>query len=168
MGPLPPTTPPTAMLPLADIWLTLSELSTLPREKLRLSLRLRPRLRLSPKCSTTPMEARVSSTPPSTPTVTPLSTPDIPGPFTSLLTTTTDTGTSTERERLILSPRLRLRLMPLLFTDVKDSTRPPSTPPTPLASELSTPDTGTSSSQLASTTEDTTTDSCHLPASHPA
>merc|ERR1719439_355074 len=82
------------------------------REKLRLSLRLRPRPRLSPKCSTTPTNARVSLTPPSTPTVTPLSTPDTPGASTSLLTATSDTGTSTERERLMLSLRLRLRLMP--------------------------------------------------------
>merc|ERR1711994_690577 len=102
-SPLEPTSP-TATLPAADIWLTLSELSTSPREKLRPNQRLR--LRLNLRCSTTPTDARDSSTTSPTPTVTPLSTPDTPGASTSLLTTTSDTGTSTVRGRLRLSPRL--------------------------------------------------------------
>merc|ERR1739848_654657 len=87
---------------------------TLPRGRLRLSQKLR--LRLTPLCSTTLTDTRVSTTPattcptppPTTPT--PLSTP---GATTSLPTTTLDTGPSTERGRLRLSQKLRLRLIPL-------------------------------------------------------
>merc|ERR1719219_2879508 len=82
---------PTAMLPAADIWLTLSEPSTWPRERLRPSQRLS--LRLTPLCSTGPTASRECTTPPSTTTSTPLPTPAT-GTSTSLLTTTSATGTS--------------------------------------------------------------------------
>merc|ERR1719510_1021771 len=91
------------MLPAADIWLTLSEPSTLPRERLRPRLRLT--LRLIPPFSTGPTATTACTTPPSTTTVTPLPTPATRA-STSLLTTTSATGSpSTERGRLRLSPR---------------------------------------------------------------
>merc|ERR1719219_1326782 len=138
---------PTATLPAADIWLTLSELSTWPRERLRPSQRLR--LRLTPLCSTGLMASRECTTPPSTTTVTPLPTPATPGASTSLLTTTSATGSpSMARERLMLSPS---------STDSRASSTTPTTTPTPhtLLPTPPTPSapTGTSSSLLP-TTED--------------
>merc|ERR1719219_207590 len=124
---------PTAMLPAADIWLTLSEPSTWPRERLRPSQRLS--LRLTPLCSTGPMASRECTTPPSTTTSTPLPTPATGSP-------------SMARERLRLSPS---------STDSTASSTTPTTPPTtptllPTQPTPSAP-TGTSSSLLP-TTED--------------
>merc|ERR1719219_1723895 len=136
---------PTATLPAADIWLTLSELSTWPRERLRLSQRLS--LRLTPLCSTGPTDSRECTTPPSTTTSTPLPTPATPIASTSLLTTTSATGSpSMERERLRLSPS---------STDSTASSTTPTTPPTtptllPTPPTPSAP-TGTSSSLLPTT-----------------
>merc|ERR1719219_1748938 len=138
---------PTATLPAADIWLTLSEPSTWSRERLRPSQRLS--LRLTPLCSTGPTASRECTTPPSTTTVTPLPTPATPGTTTSLLTTTSATGSpSMERGRLRLSPS---------STDSTASSTTPTTPPTtptllPTPPTPSAP-TGTSSSLLP-TTED--------------
>merc|ERR1719219_1620185 len=137
---------PTATLPVADIWLTLSEPSTWPRERLRPSQRLS--LRLTPLCSTGPTDSRECTTPPSTTTSTPLPTPAT-GTSTSLLTTTSATGSpSMARERLMLSPST---------TDSRASSTTPTTPPTtptllPTPPTPSAP-TGTSSS-LLTTTED--------------
>merc|ERR1719219_1368211 len=111
---------PTDTLPAADIWLTLLELSTWPRERLRPSQRLS--LRLTPLCSTGPTDSRECTTPPSTTTSTPLPTPATPGTSTSLLTTTLATGSlSMARERLMLSPS---------STDSTASSTTPTTPPT--------------------------------------
>merc|ERR1712066_137733 len=136
----------------ADIWLTLSEPSTWPRERLRPSQRLR--LKLTPLCSTGPTDSRECTTPPSTTTSTPLPTPATPIASTSLLTTTSATG----------SPSMESR------ASSTTPTTPPTTPtllptqPTPSAP------TGTSSSLLP-TTEDmelsTTTELSPL-ASQPA
>merc|ERR1719219_752254 len=132
---------PTVTLPAADIWLTLSEPSTWPRERLRPSQRLS--LRLTPLCSTGPTDSRECTTPPSTTTITPLPTPATPIASTSLLTTTSATGSpSMARERLMLSPS---------STDSRASSTTPTTPtllptpPTPSAP------TGTSSSLLPTT-----------------
>merc|ERR1719219_2305166 len=156
---------PTAMLPAADIWLTLSEPSTWPRERLRPSQRLS--LRLTPLCSTGPTASRECTTPPSTTTSTPLPTPATGSPSTSLLTTTSATGSpSMARERLRLSPS---------STDSRASSTTPTTTPTP-PTLLPTPPTpsaptGTSSSLLP-TTEDmelsTTTELLSPLASQPA
>merc|ERR1711974_98312 len=137
-----------AMLPAADTWLTLSEPSTLPRERLRPSHRLRLTLRLIPPFSTGPTATTACTTPPSTTTSTPLPTPAT-GTSTSLLTTTSATGSpSMARERLMLSPS---------STDSRASSTTPTTPPTtptllPTPPTPSAP-TGTSSSRLP-TTED--------------
>merc|ERR1712088_1232253 len=103
--PLDPTSP-TGMLPVAGIWPTLLEPSTWLRERLRLSQKVRKVRWLSQLSSTTPMELRLSTTPPTTALTTTSTTPPTtasplptPGASTSLLTTTLDTSPSMARER---------------------------------------------------------------------